>query len=547
MVAFPGTPHRMPTLSPKQQKWFNLFICALLFVLPMMRVGRFNTPVFWDDISVVFVYALNLLDTGSFWYNTPGDRLDGFTSTMDVLFAVPLALLDPENLFRLNYYAKAFLTSLVPVALFAALVRHGVHFAVAATVALALAMSEVLASGFAMQLEAPVYALLIIAFLISLTRNGRRHDLLTFVCGALLIITRPEALVLVGTGVATRLYMDAGRVPLRPALVAAGALTAFVLAWFGWRIAYFGYWAPNTYYAKLGGTRLQEIQQGLEFMAGYLLRAPDTALYVALLILTGALLPVWLRRSGEPLARGFAIAATVAFAMLAVRVATGGDSYTISSRLVIDFAVPAALATGLGLGACRPRWVLNTALLFVVIAVAGNGLNIARGFPGNVLGFVALERLVKQQLVCERDAIREAHRRWPAARLAHTDFQRAKYFVPDMEVIDLSGLNHREIAHSTKQANLYGKHDLDYALDQQAEIIKLGTGVMEAEIITEAQWLQSLSPDGEVVRDLRNTRKFLLRRADELARDYKPLAIDTPCGYYLNLLVRQDIGATRTP
>ncbi len=262
------------------------------------------------------------------------------------------------------------------------------------------------------------------------------------------------------------------------------------------------------------------------------------------LVLTAALLPVWLRRSADAMARGFAISATVAFAMLAVRIATGGDSYTISSRLLIDFAVPAAFAVGIGLAACRPRWVLSSALVCVVIAVAGSGLTIARGFPGNVLGFVALERMVLRGLACERDAIREAHRRWPAARLAHTDFQRAKYFVPALEVIDLSGLNHRGIAHSTGKANLYGKRDLDYALEQGAEMLKLGTGVMEAEIITEAMWLQSLSPDGEVASDLRNTREFLLRRADELARDYKPLAIATSCGYYLNLLVRQDIDGT---
>lgn len=147
-----------------------------------------------------------------------------------------------------------------------------------------------------------------------------------------------------------------------------------------------------------------------------------------------------------------------------------------------------------------------------------------------------------RQLDCERDAIREAFARYPGARLAHTDFQRAKYFVPDMEVIDLSGLNHRGIAHATTgEVNPYGKHDLNYALPEKAELLKLGTGVMEYRIITNDDWLGSLREDGEVARDFRNARQFLLANADELRRDYMPVAIETVCsGSYLNLLVRRD-------
>ena len=536
---------------PVTQQRLIALVGFALFVLPMLRVGRINIPIFWDDIGVVFVYALNLIETGAIFYNVPADRIDGFTSMLDVLFVVPLALLDPDNLFRLNYYAKALVTSLVPVALFAALLRLHTPALLAAAAALALAMSDVLAYGFGMLLEAPVYALLLVGFLVNLCLDARRNAWLATLFGCLLCITRPEALALVTAGVGARLIFRAGLQPLAATLATGAGILTFIVAWLSWRIAYFGFWAPNTYYAKLGGTRSEEIMQGLAFVGGYFSRAADTGLYIALVLLTIALVPLWLRQRRHPESvpnlntfriSNFAICTAVAGTMLAVRIATGGDSYTISSRLLIDFAVPAAMATGLGLAAASFMTLQRVALAAVAFAVLGNGFVVLGSLPGNITGFMRTERILDRQLDCERDAIREAFARYPGARLAHTDFQRAKYFVPQMEVIDLSGLNNRDIAHATTgEVNPYGKHDLNYALREQAEILKLGTGVMEFRVITNEDWLNSLREDREVARDFRNARPFLLANAAELQRDYEPVAIETACsGSYLNLLVRRD-------
>ena len=202
------------------------------------------------------------------------------------------------------------------------------------------------------------------------------------------------------------------------------------------------------------------------------------------------------------------------------------------------------MAAGLGLAATQSVNVRRLALVAIGLAIIGNSFAVARGLLGFPPGFIRAERAIAWPLDCEKSAIREAYARYPGARLAHTDFQRAKYFVPEMEVIDLSGLNNREIAHATTDnTNPYGKHDLDYALRMQAEIVKLGTGVLEGGVITNEQWLASLSETGEVNRDFRNARPFLLANAAELQRDYVPVAIETSCeGYYLNLLVRRDAG-----
>ena len=530
-------------LSPleKYRGAYTLSMSLVLFALPMMRVGEFGVPVFWDDISIVFVYALNLLSDGSIFYNEPADRIDGFTSMLDVLFVVPLALVDPENLFRLNYYAKAVLTSAVPVAFFWLLLRYRVHLAVAGTLALCVAVSATLAHGFGMQLEAPLYALLMLAFFAALTAEMNRAWLMA-VLALLLVLTRPEALVLVTVSYAAFLVLLAGDPRFGTTLRAAGATALLLAGWFGWRILHFGYWAPNTYYAKLSASRTEEISAGLQFVGSYFTRAPESLMYVAFAILIVALLPTLLRNDADQRTRYFGVFALVACTMLAVRIATGGDSYTVSWRLLMDFFVPAALAIGLGLTVCT-RWpVTNTAIACVVLALASNGLVVARQFPGNITGFISMERFKNQLHSCERDAIREVHARFPDARLAHTDFQRAKYFVPDMEVIDLSGLNNREIAHSDDgDVNIYGKHDLQYALEQNAELLKLGTGVREPQPLTEAAWLQSTTAGGETERSLTGAGEFLVANGERLSREYNPLVIATDCGDYLNLIARRDL------
>lgn len=516
----------------------------LLLVLPMMRVGRYNAPMFWDDISIVFVYALNLLEHGAIFYNTPADRLDGFTSMLDVLFVMPLALLSPENLFTLNYYAKALLTSLLPVAIFAALLKQQLHPAVAATVALAVAMAETPAHGFGMQLEAPYYGLLIVGFLTSLISRHAQRTAFVAVSGILLCLARPESLALTSVALACFLLLFRRDERFRGTAVAAVIIAAVMLAWIGWRISYFGYWAPNTYYAKMSGTRGQEIIEGLQFVGRHLLRAPESLLYAALAMLSLTLLPAALRKHADIRARYFLVCAATAWCMLAVRIATGGDSYWMSSRLMMDFLVTAALATGIGLAASRYDIPTRLAVILVVLSVASGGFFIVRHLPANLTGFVAVERHANRTLACERSAVLELQRQYPGATLAHTDFQRAKYFAPDMEVIDLSGLNNRDIAHGRAgSVNVFGKHDLQYGLDQQADVFKLGTGVRETAVLTESDWLQTLSGNGTANRQLKGVAPFLQANQDIFSRDYTPLAIPTGCDDYINLIVRQDMRA----
>ena len=51
----------MRSLPTQYQKRLIALAGLVLLVLPMLRFGRNNVPALWDDIGVVFAYALNLL------------------------------------------------------------------------------------------------------------------------------------------------------------------------------------------------------------------------------------------------------------------------------------------------------------------------------------------------------------------------------------------------------------------------------------------------------------------------------------------------------
>jgi hypothetical protein len=134
------------------------------------------------------------------------------------------------------------------------------------------------------------------------------------------------------------------------------------------------------------------------------------------------------------------------------------------------------------------------------------------------------------------------HVEFPNARLAHTDFQRAKYFASDLELIDLSGLNNKEIAHRTEgNMSLFGKHDLQYALDANVELWKIGNGVMARTALSEQDWPEVVRTGEGVGERFRDALPFMQANAAAFTEGYAPLTVLTSCDTYLNLLVRRDL------
>lgn len=121
------------------------------------------------------------------------------------------------------------------------------------------------------------------------------------VCIACVMLTRPDgglfAAALLGSGGLALLWSGRGQLAIgrppswRALLTAAGVWIAIYGIYYGWRYSYYGYPLPNTYYLKLGGSKLDAWQRGVDYVKDFLqLRAYLPAL--GLLALAGLAQPL---------------------------------------------------------------------------------------------------------------------------------------------------------------------------------------------------------------------------------------------------------------
>jgi hypothetical protein len=100
---------------------------------------------------------------------------------------------------------------------------------------------------------------------------------------ALLVITRPEALLLAPALIAASILIH-GSIRKHIAAVAAFGVTAAALT--AWRLSYFGYPLPNTYYAKAGDPLFARIGSGVAYFFDFALSNPLAPLALIAAVVT---------------------------------------------------------------------------------------------------------------------------------------------------------------------------------------------------------------------------------------------------------------------
>ncbi len=185
---------------------------------------------------------------------------------------------------------------------------------------------------------------------------------------ALAYLTRPEAAPLFA--VATVMLALREWWLRRPSLgflhrhvVNAAIVGATVAAHLWWRVAYYGDWRPNTYYAKVTGG-MEQLLTGLQYAGRFALAFPVLLLAVAT--------PFLLDRGGVRLRRLLspaAIVAIVALALILLTVGLGGDSQPFFRFFVPALPLLAALAAAAARRA-RGRTLATAALALFIVHLA---------------------------------------------------------------------------------------------------------------------------------------------------------------------------------
>lgn len=371
-----GVQVESPDAIPPGRAW--ILLCtgswmALGTALAWLANGRSWSGI--DDANIYHVYMRNFGSGHGFVYNVGGERVEGCTSLLWTLIGSAFCRLGMQPSWPLMCVSFA--------ALLAALVRFA-RLLVRCT-ALAAAPRQwtfVLMGGLAMtpgfldyavlsQLETGLYASLLLLGITGVAEQcmARRTALGGwFVAAVLLLPTcRPEgalwSLVLLLVAGLARREQGLGLRGVLAVAVAVGLSTGAITAW---RMAYFGFPLPNTYYAKVSSDRIQNLIAGATYLYKCTRDVPMIALVLVLPLL--ALLPRsrsvlrmpdWLRT----------VLCCTALTTLATVFVTGGDHFRYAR--FIQPVMPVLLAGLLVVVAGhwpRPRWLSAIALLALLAA-----------------------------------------------------------------------------------------------------------------------------------------------------------------------------------
>ena len=286
-------------------------------------------------------------------------------------------------------------------------------------------------------------------------------------------LSRPEA-VLVAPAIVGLVWLSSGdrrqdrrRLVLGPALAflaAAVGVTAF-------RLAYFGYPLPNTYYAKVSPSLTYNLTRGGEYLLGFGLTSGPVILGTALFLLwcAGDLVIRLLHRvetPGAPLSRvgvaAWRLAAICAIVLLVVPVFSGGDhfvgyrfyqpAYPVMVLAVMLFLI--ARLPPLIIGRLAPQRPLRPGLVSVVLLLGGVYWAYSGVLKPSWLDVQTSERkLLQDQLIAAEDGINKGSRlrvlfaglsECPAVGVTAAGGFARTY---PGRIVDLMGLNTLSIAH----------------------------------------------------------------------------------------------------
>jgi len=309
-----------------------------------------------DDAYISYRYAQNLARGEGLVFN-PGERVEGYSNLLYVLLLAPLTrVARPDAIYPLSVGLNL-LFAAGAWTVFSRLAARRLGPERAALASLLFGLCPALWLWTASGMETPLVLLLQIAVWerVDAAAHGEQVGWVGLATVAVLcVLSRADGFMVPVLAVAY--LLATGR--KREALVLGTALGATLAAVVSWRLSYYGYPLPNTYYAKVSGPLGERILQG--------------AMQLLSIILTAGLLPhvaaLLLAAAASAKRPRFEVA--LGIALLAFWIYLGGDVfaermllilYPIGVLLLLDPALfrgpgrlPVAIAVGAALSQALP-------------------------------------------------------------------------------------------------------------------------------------------------------------------------------------------------
>lgn len=304
-----------------------------------------------DDANIFFVYAKNLAEGNGLVYNVGGEAVEGFTSFlwviilaffyltghMEVVTLLFNLLLISYTLYRLSLFADSLNTFIQPlnkkvpgliswiILAFICLIPGYIDWTILTLMETGLWSSLLVLSSLA-----------VMELFINPTNKKRSMDLFYLI--PLMIFTRPESLawglVFIAIRIVQLLYFrtKSAEVGKQSALLFCAYLIPLLLL-IGFRLSYFGYLLPNTYYAKMSGTVEEKLIEGAYYLLRYVKENPFVPVFVSLFSVSLALIGIEVNKQKgkiSPLALMQTSIIGIIGLQFLIPLYTGGDHFYLS-------------------------------------------------------------------------------------------------------------------------------------------------------------------------------------------------------------------------
>lgn len=348
---------RMAVPSPRLAKFsfmrlksriplYAFVFISMLVTLVIYWYG-YDKPTYGiDDANIYFVYMKHLAQGHGFVWNIGSERVEGFTSLLWTLIGALFYKLAGENFVWLLFLLGFILTyiTVCRVLLFVRRCNGTLEKLLTDTdviiMALLLFPLGFLEWNIMNLMETGLWLFLIASLALELCNSfllqRKPNTVLFCLLLVILIPTRPESIAWGLFFIAVFLIRQLTLAPPKKAILAtiapvlAYAVSLGILLW--WRLSYFGYPYPNTYYAKVSASKIDDITRGLVYLHTCLYEYPQAAFTVAFGALCAIVLLLKWKREGRqihltPNDKAQAVLVSVIAVALTLPVLTGGDHF----------------------------------------------------------------------------------------------------------------------------------------------------------------------------------------------------------------------------
>lgn len=445
-----------------------------------------------DDAFITFTYARNLAEGEGLVFNE-GERVEGYTSFLwTVGMAIPhLVGIDVEVAAKALGFSFA-IGLFVATLLLSAQTRPAAPPFLGDLALLFLAANGALAFWTLSGMETTLFVFLITLGAYQHRRELDRSGTWTTLIFGLAALTRPEGIFFFGLTFLHRLVVHLYRrqFVLRDAILWTFPFLGLVLPHFLFRLAYYGYPFPNTFYAKAGATYLH-LEHGLKYAEKFALEYG----FWGLLFLI-PLIQLFPRRHRA----WSSYQALLIFGNALYVVAIGGDAlpgnrFFLTTLPLIYLALQNGLLQLADLPGSRIQGARRLAALLCLSAVAAAGIHqtYIRARPA-ILYDLRMNRAHNNSLHELADFINGRNSSGERLVVATSTIGIPAYYT-DAYILDLVGLTDLFIAHHPQEIEgleapfIYRKYNVEYVLDRQPDILFFVTGVKPVHLAEKALFL----------------------------------------------------------